>query len=209
MSALMQTLNSHWTSWRLTPWHWTDCICSTTRTWFSPTRPLRTHSAWIDCEPVNAILSETFRCMASLFTIWSVADLILPTTHITACCQTTHGQGLVVVARVWGVWRWKCCIHTGLFPMHNTVHHPLSSCIHVLGFVFFWFYLFGIQLSWLVANVHFLFVLMYFVYSFWFRKHIALILWFTLFLLGLLIHIYFSVYNYFCHIKWIANLRLF
>lgn len=86
----------------------------------------------------------------------------------------------------------------------------MYSCIRFCFFlVLFVCLFFGIQLSWLVANVHFLFVLMYFVYSFWFRKHIALILWFTLFLLGLLIHIYFSVYNYFCHIKWIATLRLF
>ncbi|KAL1265499.1 hypothetical protein QQF64_003526 [Cirrhinus molitorella] len=72
--------------------------------------------------------------MASLFTIWSVAVHVPPTTHVTAGCQTTHGQELAVVmaARVWGGGGGGSAVST-----LDSFQCAIPSTIHSLhGFVF-------------------------------------------------------------------------
>ncbi len=128
-----------------------------TRTWFSPTRPLRTRSAWIDCEAAHALRSQTLRCMASLFTIWSVAVHATPTTYVTACCQTARGQE-AAAAMVWGGGGGEGSAVSTL----DSFQCAIPSTIHSLHVFMFW----------LVANSWFLFIA--------FKLFILLISWIIL-----------------------------
>lgn len=59
MSVLTQTPSFLSTSWRSTPWPWTDCTCSMTQTWCWQTLPLRTRSGWTGCNAGSCLWPGT------------------------------------------------------------------------------------------------------------------------------------------------------